>query len=471
MKSLRGIRLLSAVLLVALMGLASWLPGSRPASAANQDEFSVMTLNLYLGADIIKSMVYFPDLSKVAQDMWTQVAQNDFSRRVEALSARVVPQRPSVLGLQEATKWVCLDAKGAEVTVFDFTEQLLARLAADGVPYQIAQVGNERAVSDGFGIAPIPGTTVVTDPTVLPSALGSNSAACGMRLYDVLAVRSDLASQVTAVGTHNYAQTVKFAGLLDIKRGYAWADITIGGRPVHFVTTHLESYWTRDAEPAMAAQARELVADLQAITIPVVAMGDFNADPRDPRPTTAGANPGGQPEITPFCADRSCNPYWIMTAAGYTDVGPDANDPANLTWGSDGLLAGPDLTRLDAALAQGNDLGFTDRLDYVFVRGDVKLVSSALSGDEWPTGAVTWECDSPAQRANTQSVAKKLGIAAPATGRCFGTDHLGVFATLSLPSTVSGASATGWIIAGVVLVLVIVGAAIAVLRRRRSPAS
>lgn len=460
-------RFLSAVILVVLMGIAGWLPGSRPASAASQDEFSVMTLNLYLGADILKSMVYFPDLSAVAQDMWAQVAQNDFSRRVESLSARVTPQRPSVLGLQEATKWVCLDPKGAEVTVFDFTQQLLARLSADGVPYEIAQVGDDRAVSDGFGIAPIPGTTVVTDPAVLPAALGSNSAACGMRLYDVLAVRSDLASQVTAVGTHNYSQAVKFAGLLEIKRGYAWADITVGGQSVHFVTTHLESTWSRDAEPAMAAQARELVADLQSIPIPVVAMGDFNADPRDPRPTTPGANPGGQPEITPFCADRSCNPYWIMTTAGFTDVGPDASDPANLTWGSDGLLAGPDIGRLDAALAQGNDLGFTDRLDYVFVRGDVKIVSSALAGREWPTGAETWECDSPAQRANTLAAATKLGIAAPATGRCFGTDHLGVFATLALPSAADEASIVGWIIAGVVLVLVI-GGAVVVMTRRRS---
>ncbi len=32
-----------------------------------------------------------------------------------------------------------------------------------------------------------------------------------------------------------------------------------------------------------------------------------------------------------------------MTGAGFTDVGPDATDPANLGWGADGLLAGPDL--------------------------------------------------------------------------------------------------------------------------------
>ncbi len=59
----------------------------------------------------------------------------------------------------------------------------------------------------------------------------------------------------------------------------SWADITVGGYPVHFVTTHLEEFWARDAEPAMAAQARVLVTDLQAITIPIVAMGDLNVDP------------------------------------------------------------------------------------------------------------------------------------------------------------------------------------------------
>jgi hypothetical protein len=450
------------------MCIASSIFVARPVSAATTDEFSVMTRNLYLGADIAKSMTFCPDLSAVAQDMWTQVAQTDFSRRVEALAADVVAQRPSVLGLQEAMKWVCLDAKGTEVTVVDFTNQLLARLSTDGVPYEIAQSSGDLAVSAGFAIAPIPGSTIVTDPTVLRAALGSDSAACGLQIADVLAVRADLAGDVTAVGSRNFSSTVKLAGLLDVKRGYAWADITVGGHPVHFVTTHLEALWARDAEPAMAAQARELVTDLQAITIPIVAMGDFNADPRDPRPTTPGANPGGQPEITSLCADRACNPYWIMTGAGFTDVGPDATDPANLTWGADGLLAGPDLARLDAALSMGNDLGFTDRLDYVFVRGDLSIVSSSLVGREWPTGIATWECNSAAQLANTQAVATRLGITAPTTGRCFATDHLGIAATLSLPSAASSSSATGWVIAAVIVALIVIGTAIVFLMRRRS---
>lgn len=458
---LRSLLVASVVLATVLLPIA----GPSTASADGGNEFSVMTRNLYLGADVPAALRLFPDLSAVAQDLWTQVAATDFTARVGALSAEIVEQRPAVLGLQEATTWVCLDPAGRTVTVFDFTAQLLDELRSSGVAYEIAQAGGTRALSPGFEIAPIPGATVVRDPATLLPVVGADSAACGFKIADVLAVRSDLAGDVSAVGTKNFATTVKFGGLLEVKRGYAWADISFSGRPVHFVTTHLEATWTPDTEPVMAAQARELVADLQSVTMPVVAMGDFNADPRDPRASSA-VNPGGQPEVTASCSSRSCNPYWIMSDAGYVDAGPDATDPRNLTWGADGLLAGPALSRLDAALALGNDLGFTDRLDYVFVRGDITVTSSSLVGREWPTGPATWECTTPAQVANTRAAAQRLGIAVPTTGQCFATDHLGIAATLSLPSSGGSGASPAWIIIGVVLAVLAIGTVVILLRRR-----
>lgn len=466
----RVLSLLAAALVVLTAATAT---GGATASAASSppNEFTVMTRNLYLGADIAEAMKYFPDFPKAAQAMWTQVAATSFTSRVGALASDIEEQLPAVLGLQEATTWSCLDASGKAVTVFDFTQQLLDRLGADGKPYVIAQANGVPAVSPGFAIAPLAGLTMVTDPTTLRPKTGLDTTACGIQIADVLAVRSDLAGDITATGVKNFPTTTKFAGAFDIKRGYAWADMTIDARTVRLVTTHLESVWSKDAEPAMAAQARELLADLQGVTTPIVAMGDFNADPRDPRP--AGTpNPAGQPEVTASCPGRTCSPYWIMTDAGYTDAGPDALDPKNLTWGMNALLAGPDLTRLDAALAMGNDLGFTERLDYVFVHGDISVVSSSLVGREWPTGATSWDCTTPEQIAATKAAAAKLGIPVPATGRCLATDHLGIAATLALPSTATGSSssAVGWLIAGAVLVVIVLGAVVIVLRRRHSTA-
>lgn len=457
----------TVVIGIVLMLTVMIVPSSNePVSASSPRQFSVMTRNLYLGADIVKALQENPGFSAAAQAMWDQVAATNFTARVDALSSEIVENRPAVLGLQEATVWQCLDAAGTAVTIYDFTTQLLDHLREVGSPYVIAEANGTKAFSPGFAIAPIPGITVVNDPRNLQPKVGLDSSACGMQIADVLAVRADLAPAVTTVGTKNFAATTMMGGILEVRRGYAWADIGIDDETIRFTTTHLESLWTRDAAPASAAQARELIADLGTVTTPVVAMGDFNIDPRDPRPVGA-PNPGGQPEVTPTCPDRSCSAYWAMVDAGYIDAGPDSSDPRNATWGLEGSLAGPDPARLDAALAAGNDLGFTDRLDYVFVRGDISIVSSALIGRSWPDGAATWECNDRTQVANRNAVASRMNLPQATTARCGATDHLGILATLALPSAASSGFPWG-IVAGVAVLLIVAAALIVVTVRRRS---
>ena len=184
-------------------------------------------------------------------------------------------------------------------------------------------------------------------------------------------------------------------------------------------------------------------------------MGDFNSDPRDPRPVGA-PNPGGQPEASAACpaqpqpvtadnADATCNAYWTMRAAGFTDAGPDAQDPANFTWGTAGDLAGPEPTRLPDALAMGNDAGFTDRVDYLFLRNGVRAVDARIIGNPWPTSPQVWACSSPDQVRTTEessAILAEAGLAEPITGRgvCLPTDHAGLVATVDVSSA---ASATG----------------------------
>ena len=456
-----------AVAAVLLVALAPASTSAVPATTTPPTgEISVMTRNLYLGADVGLALDLLPDIAAAAQAMWTQVAATDFTSRVDDLARDVVERQPMVVGLQEATVWECLDPDGQPVTVFDFTSQLLDELARQGVPYVIAEHGGQTAFSPGYAIPPIGGLTVVSDPATLQSVVGSDAAACGFRIGDVLAVRADLADEVTAVGTTTFAATTLVGGILEVQRGYAWADLALPDGAVRFATTHLESLWTPDAEPASAAQARELIAELEAVASPVVAMGDFNIDPRDPRPEGA-PNPGGQPEVSPFCPDRSCSAYWLMVGAGFVDAGPDATDPANFTWGSDGSLAGPSLDRLDAALELGNPLGFTDRLDYVFVRGDLEVTSAEVIGGEWPDGPTVWTCTAPEQVDNTRQAAERLGVDVPSTGRCFATDHLGLSVTLTTAGTTAGDGAVnggnGGDPTNVGVVLAVVAAAVVVI--------
>ena len=420
--------LLAGTLLISACGGAEEAGGGAPAGETSGD-ITVMTRNLYLGADVAVALELLPDVPAAAQAMWSQVAATDFTARVDELARDVVTRKPMVLGLQEATVWDCLDSAGQPVTVFDFTTQLLDELQRQGAPYVIAEHDGQEAFSPGYAIPPITGLTVVRDPATLQPIVGQDEAACGFRIADVLAVRSDVADEVTAVGTTTFDTTTFVGGFLEVQRGYAWADVALPDGPVRFATTHLESVWSPDTEPASAGQARQLIAELSKVSTPVVAMGDFNIDPRDPRPPDA-PNPAGQPEVSPTCPDRSCSAYWLMVDAGFVDAGPDATDPQNWTWGSDGSLAGPSLGRLDDAVALGNPLGFTDRLDYVFVRGGLQVVSAEIVGREWPEGPSVWDCDDPTQIENTRRAAERLGLEAPATGRCFATDHLGLAVTV-----------------------------------------
>jgi hypothetical protein len=154
--------------------------------------------------------------------------------------------------------------------------------------------------------------------------------------------------------------------------------------------------------PNSALQATQLISDLSATKMPTIVMGDFNSDPRDPRPNSK-SNPGGQPESSKTCTAQVgeptinsaidvCNAYWIMRKAGYVDVGPDAQSAENFTWGMSALLAGPDAKRNQAALKMGNKYGFTDRLDYIFLKNGADIVSSKIIGNTPPKSGL-WPSD------------------------------------------------------------------------------
>jgi len=205
--------LLAGTLLISACGGAEEAGGDAPAGETSGD-ITVMTRNLYLGADVAVALELLPDVPAAAQAMWSQVAATDFTARVDELARDVVTRKPMVLGLQEATVWDCLDSAGQPVTVFDFTTQLLDELQRQGAPYVIAEHDGQEAFSPGYAIPPITGLTVVRDPATLQPIVGQDEAACGFRIADVLAVRSDVADEVTAVGTTTFDTTTFVGGVL-----------------------------------------------------------------------------------------------------------------------------------------------------------------------------------------------------------------------------------------------------------------
>ena len=244
------------------------------------------------------------------------------------------------------------------------------------------------ANNPGYSIGPIPFLTKVNDPKTFQALFGQNDADCGFQIGDALLIKNSLSQYVNQVGNSEYKDVYKVVPtLMEIYRGYAWADITVQGTNVRFVTTHLESLWDANKVPKAADQARQLVADLEKTKSPIVVIGDFNSDPRDPRPLDA-PNPGEQPIASDKCPAGSsiCNAYKVMREAGFTDSGPDASDPSTYSWGMNALLTGPDKKRAEAAKKMGNPFGFTDRLDYIFVKNGIKVLTSKIIGQTAPYG-------------------------------------------------------------------------------------
>ena len=475
--------ILAATCTAALTG-GTLVAAAATASAAEQS-VTVMSRNIYLGADVSVALELIPDMPAAAQFMWEQVAATNFNERAPILANELTSLKPDVVAIQEATQWICRSSLFGESTVvFDFTEQLLGQTREQGVPYVIASHDGERALNPGYAIPAIPRLTQVTDPKTFQPLFGSDTASCGFTIGDALLVRADIADQVTQVGIGDYeAKYAVVPIILEIARGYAWADIRFGDTTTRFVTTHLESVWDPETTPIGAAQADELVALMESWQMPLVVAGDFNMDPRDPRPLDA-PNPGGQPDASTGCAPQpnanlpqdaiaDCNAYWKMLEAGFVDAGPDSLDPENATWGASALLAGPDLDRLNSGV--GDAYGYTDRLDYVFVRNGVDVRNVQFVGETWPNADQLWECTDPAQRSNAEQAARILGSTLGAA-LCLPTDHVGILASLQLPMGTTAdlpetpqpsAPPLGWIVAISALALILVLAAVVLIRRRR----
>jgi endonuclease/exonuclease/phosphatase family metal-dependent hydrolase len=411
-----------------------------PTSSAQADksQITVMTRNLYLGADVGVAMDLIPNLPAAAQFMWDQVKATDFNKRAPKLAAEVIAARPDVIGIQEATIWFCKKNLWSKRTeVFNFTEQFLQATKAQGQEYVLATKNGKTALNTGYSIGAVPFITMVNDPATFQPLFGQDKAACGFEIADALAIRAELADKVLAVGNSEYEATYTIVPtIMTVYRGYTWADIQIGNIPVRFLTTHLESLWDENKVPNSAKQAQQLIADLKDTKNAIVIMGDFNSDPRDPR-IKDDPNAGGQPTASAACPGGTsvCNAYLLMLEAGFNDVGPNALDPINNTWGMNALLTGPDPERLKYSQQMGNFAGYSDRLDYIFVRNGARPIASQLIGALPPNN--------------------------------LNTDHAGVVSLIKIDSQITERSAdlpehapspmTFWRWVGIALVLLLIG--------------
>jgi endonuclease/exonuclease/phosphatase family metal-dependent hydrolase len=281
-------RLLGCALVALSLG-----PVAADAAAARakaKPDVTIMSRNLYLGADIIK-LVSATDVAgeqQQVQALHQVVNQTNFPLRAQALAAEVAATKPDVIGLQEVARYYRTPdgaAAGTPATqpLYDWMTLLQAELAKRRQSYRVVVEQTE------------------IDITV-PSAEGLRLR---LKLGNAVLVRTGKGARVSAVRplSGQFAHQLQVAlpdQSVALHRGYAGLDGVVGGRRFRFLDPHAEAY----SAAAANGQFQELLAGpARSRTRPTIIAGDFNSDPADP-----GAD----------------NAYDTVAGAGFTDTGQRA---------------------------------------------------------------------------------------------------------------------------------------------------
>jgi hypothetical protein len=298
--------------LVAALGL-TLLPGVAHAKGKSNGghQLTVMTRNLYLGADLSPALNSTSIDGAVNADyqIEQQVHRTKFpSVRAALLASEIKKAKPDLVGLQEAAWWRTgpydLSAIGnpkatqTDPQGGDFLTDLLNQLNSGGkkgsasaakkkkpqLRYKIAVVKTEfdyeLPVNQGTG-----GLGACSTPGVCHNER--------LTMRDAILVRKGVKISNASSGTFNPLLRVKVGGALnvDVTRGWAAVDAKVNGKKVHVVDSHLEAFDSATSNTGSdgktypkggirEAQAKELIAPggPTSSKLPSLLIGDFNSD-------------------------------------------------------------------------------------------------------------------------------------------------------------------------------------------------
>lgn len=216
---------------------------------------SIMTWNIYVGADLIPLISATPEqIPRLVTEVFRKLLATNFLERAKAIARQIIIKKPDIIGLQEAALWELIPRYSHRL-VFSFVHILLCELKHRGLRYKVvAQNKNSEAV--------------------LPS-----SSRDFIRLIDrdVILVRETSQVKITRKAEANFKTNlqVKIAGQpLTILRGWSAVDASVQGCRFRMVNTHLES----DSPEVQIAQADELLAGPGETKMPLIFTGDFNSN-------------------------------------------------------------------------------------------------------------------------------------------------------------------------------------------------
>ena len=264
--------------------------------AKKKQTVTVMTRNLYLGADLgpaINATSTDDFIDKNGQIL-RDVDTNNFPTRAKGLADEILAKSPDLVGLQEVALWrlgpVDLNAPitgnytASEVHV-DYLKTLMDRLNRKKETYKVVKVQQEfdfEAPGDYNGIAgdgTLPGI----------NSNGETNGRLTMRDAIIKKVGAGVKVRSTDSGNFETIYSPVISGIpVNVDRGWTSADVKVRkAPPFRFVNTHLEAF----GEPTIReAQAKELVAPggpAGNSKKRVILVGDLNSDDD----TTSGDDP------------------------------------------------------------------------------------------------------------------------------------------------------------------------------------
>jgi len=231
-------------------------------------DLTVMSRNLYLGADIIK-LASSPDVAAEranAKSLHATVDATNFPARAKELAAEIKRTKPDVIGLQEVAQYyrgpdgVHDGVRNATTPIYDWLKILRHELRQHGLHYRVVsrqvELDVEVPSDDGYDLRLKLGNAVLVEGTRKTSRV------------KVIADRHGIFTTQLTVPLPDQ-QVV-------LQRGYAGFLGSIGGKRFLFLDPHAEAY-SGDVAGRQLQEMLDTVASNRSL--PTMLAGDFNSDP------------------------------------------------------------------------------------------------------------------------------------------------------------------------------------------------
>ena len=204
-----------------------------PADAAAPRPAKVMTYNVYLGADLTRSIVAgsVPELLAANAQIFSNVQTTNFPERAKVLARTIADADPTLVGLQEVALWRsgAFNNPAPSTTVeYDFLASLQSELAAIGAPYNLARSQQEADLESPAGAPFFKDFRLTMRDVILVKAGAGNEVT--------------LSNAQSANFQNNLTLTTGTGQSITVLRGWTAVDAVVNKRPFRFINTHLEAF-------------------------------------------------------------------------------------------------------------------------------------------------------------------------------------------------------------------------------------